>query len=130
MCLNNLGQLIWQEWKKTFQMRPHFSEGAFIVMPNHWHGIVKIIRPDHESGVDRIETFGGSKSDTLASMMRGMQSAITSRAKNEYGFTDKLFQRSYYDHVIRDVPSYWRIHYYILNNPKNWKKDCFLRNGY
>ena len=128
MCLSNIGAIIWEEWVKTFQMRPDFSSGAFIVMPNHWHGIVHINRPAHTVPVNRIETFGGSKSDSLATMMRGMQAAMTSRARKECGYSGKLWQRNFYEHVIRNEQDYNRIYHYIINNTKKWGKDCFRRD--
>jgi len=38
----------------------------------------------------------------------------------------KLLQRDYWEHIIRDDRAYFNISNYILNNPKNWKKDCFI----
>ena len=38
----------------------------------------------------------------------------------------KLLQRDYWEHIIRDDRAYYNISNYILNNPKNWKKDCFI----
>jgi len=40
-------------------------------------------------------------------------------------FDEKLFQRNYYEHIIRDEKSYLTIADYIINNPKNWNKDSF-----
>jgi REP element-mobilizing transposase RayT len=39
----------------------------------------------------------------------------------------KVWQKDYHDHIIRDIQSYHRIKYYIINNPKNWKGDTFYR---
>ena len=126
MCLNALGALVWDEWQKTFEKRVDFSAGAFIVMPNHWHGIVCITRkPEEIYSEDRIEVFGGSKKDTLATMLKGMKAAVTSRADKEYDFAGKLWQRGFYDHVVRDAAAYEIIDHYIRNNPGKWQDDCF-----
>jgi REP element-mobilizing transposase RayT len=42
-------------------------------------------------------------------------------------FNGKLWQRNYYEHIIRDEKSYRRISEYIMNNPKNWKDDNFFK---
>jgi len=39
------------------------------------------------------------------------------------------WQARFYDHIIRDAPSYHRIKHYIVNNPKNWTNDGFNKNG-
>ncbi|WP_353481907.1 transposase [Haliscomenobacter sp.] len=41
-------------------------------------------------------------------------------------FNRKLWHRNYWEHIIRDDRAYFNISNYILNNPKNWKKDCFI----
>ena len=126
MCLSPLGAKVWEEWLTTFIKRPAFSPGAFIVMPNHWHGIIHISRPAGEHwDENRIEAFGPSKKDTLATMMKGMQSAITSFARRELDWEGKLWQRGYHEHVIRDDQDYDRIETYILDNTRRWKDDCF-----
>jgi REP element-mobilizing transposase RayT len=43
MELNDLGKIVMQEWQKTAQLRPEIDLGAFVVMPNHFHGIIRII---------------------------------------------------------------------------------------
>ena len=42
-------------------------------------------------------------------------------------FNGKLWQRNYWEHIIRDKKSYQRISEYIINNPKNWKDDKFYK---
>jgi putative transposase len=45
------------------------------------------------------------------------------KSNNWQRFDEKLFQRNYYEHIIRDEKSYLTITDYIINNPKNWKND-------
>ncbi len=42
MCLNDLAEIVIEEWKKTQEMRPRIQIDAFVVMPNHFHGILII----------------------------------------------------------------------------------------
>lgn len=128
MCLNALGALVWEEWQKTFVMRPNFISNAFIVMPNHLHALFTITRePGDEWNPSRIEAFSRPSKDTTAAIIRGTKSAITSAARKS-GLAEsdvKLWQSRYWDHVVRDWQEYDRIYHYIRDNPRCWRDDCF-----
>jgi len=63
-------------------------------------------------------------SQTVGAIVRGYKSAVTKQLKT-LGFSGKLWQRNYYEHIIRTPESYENISNYIENNPANWKKDKF-----
>jgi putative transposase len=63
-----------------------------------------------------------SPSQTIGAIVRGYKSSVT-RQLGLLGFNGKLWQRNYYEHVIRDEKSYLKISEYIQNNPANWHKD-------
>ena len=50
------------------------------------------------------------------------------KASNWLPFDKRLWQRNYYEHIIRDANDYARIYDYIINNPQNWNKDAFFEN--
>ncbi len=127
VCLNDLGALVWREWLNSFEMRPAFTAGAFIVMPNHWHGIVHILPTETlQPEAPHIEAFGRPAKASLTSFIRGLKSSITSGAQNELGWLDgPVCQGRYWDHVIRDEEDYRRIDAYIRQNPARWRNDCF-----
>ena len=50
----------------------------------------------------------------------------TKRIREKLGIKERVFQRSYHDHVIRGQADYDMIWQYICNNPLNWEKDCFF----
>lgn len=52
--LSPIGEIVWREWSKTAQLRPYFElrENEFVVMPNHVHGIIRIIDEDGKYGND------------------------------------------------------------------------------
>lgn len=107
-------------------MRPNFSSHAFIVMPNHWHGLFSITRPEGDVWNEgRIAAFGKPAKDTTATMAGGIKSSVTSRARKEWGMTDKIWQPRFYDHVVRDEADFLRIADYILTNPNKWNEDRF-----
>ena len=92
----------------------------FVIMPNHIHGIIEICkradtRPAHTLG-DIICSF---KSKTTCYALKGI--------KNEKykPFNKRLWQRNYYEHIIRNEKEYIQIVEYITNNPMNWEKDKY-----
>jgi REP element-mobilizing transposase RayT len=84
--------------------------GAFIVMPNHFHGII-VIR-------------SGAKRDAVPDIVRGFKTFSARRINQERGTPgNPVWQRNYWEHVIRDQDSFRRIHDYISTNPLRWHLD-------
>lgn len=81
----------------------------YIIMPNHIHGI--------------IEIKGGQGRPPLPKIIQGFKS-VTTRKCFELGFR-QIWQRNYYEHIIRNEKEYLLIKQYIINNPMNWKKDKY-----
>jgi len=128
MCLNDLGAIIWEQWIKSFAMRPLFEDHGFIVMPNHWHGLVRIGGGESNFDPDRYEDFSKPSSNTIQAMLRGMKSAISSQAV-KLGFENGIWQDRFHDHVVKDNEEYHKIKAYIGNNVRNWKGDCFYAHN-
>jgi len=123
MVLNELGLVVYNEWMKTKEIRPdmNLELGEFVVMPNHFHGILGIGKNEYNDKIIDIyrNTFGPQKKN-LGSIVRGFKSAITTYAKKnkiEFGW-----QERFHDHIIRSYEEYLNITNYIKNNPKNWKQ--------
>jgi REP element-mobilizing transposase RayT len=153
MILNDWGKLHIDEWLKTPNMRPNIQLGEFIVMPNHMHGIIVITDNDEGGGRGVLHTphnntphnntphdnnnhtpcdnNGGvcntplrSPSNTIGAVIRGYKSAVTKQI-HELGFFDAIWQRNYYEHIIRNEQSYQNIADYIIHNPEKWLDDKF-----
>lgn len=76
--------------------------------------------PEQTIGNARFQNQG---KNTVSSIVGGYKSAVTKHAHRlGFGFA---WQPRFYDHIIRDDESYWRIKNYIKNNPKNWTDDKF-----
>jgi REP element-mobilizing transposase RayT len=114
-----------------------------VIMPNHFHGIV-IINNDHPVGTglkpvpEMVGTVGTGlkpvptetkKQHGLSEMVRALKT-FSSRRINEISGNDGVFrwQRSFYDHIIRDGKSLENIRNYIIYNPQKWQEDIFLKN--
>jgi REP element-mobilizing transposase RayT len=153
MILNEYGQIAFDEWMKTPEIRPNVDLGEFIVMPNHIHihsiirllgrgelhspqetGINNMPQPPQETGINNMPQppdNGGvcktplrSPSQTVGAIVRGYKSSVTKRM-GLLGFNGKLWQRNYYEHIIRNEQSYQNISNYIINNPAKWQADKF-----
>lgn len=128
MQMNDFGRIAAQEWDRTMELRPNIVCGPSIVMPNHFHGI--LIIHGRASGTGRndqtpaIEQFGKPVAGSLPTMVRAFKSAVTKRI-NEIRQTPgaAVWQRNYYERVIRNEAAYNRIANYIATNPQRWKED-------
>ncbi|MDD5488793.1 MAG: transposase [Candidatus Omnitrophica bacterium] len=125
MVLNEFGTIVQNEWIKTSEMRENIDLDEFIVMPNHIHGIINIVGahcnvPLH----DRVEKFGRSISNSIPTIIKLFKSTTTKQI-NQLRKTPRkpVWQRNFYEHVIRDGSGLNRIREYIINNPANWEKD-------
>ena len=127
MILNKLGNKVELEWKNIPELRPdmNIQLGEFVVMPNHFHGILIIGENEfNKNSKEDFSTFGPQRKN-LASILRGFKSSVTSYAKaNGIAFA---WQERFYDHIIRNNDDYKNIASYIYNNPVNWGKDKFYR---
>jgi REP element-mobilizing transposase RayT len=198
MILNEYGQIAYDEWVKTPEIRKNVELGEFIIMPNHIHGIIRLFRrgeshspeiineshsplingsqstgeshspqrspeiingiqstdeshspqrsPEIINGIQStgeshsplrspeiingIQSTGESHSpprspsQTIGAIVRGYKSSVTKQL-NALNFGCSVWQRNYYEHIIRDEQSYKRISEYIINNPNKWSEVKF-----
>ncbi len=123
--LNQLGKIVADEWLKTCKIRPNFKLDEWVIMPNHFHGIVII---NDYSGDD--QSLGArdaplqQKPNSLSSCIAGFKSAVTKRINLLRQNTDTpIWQRNYYESILRDEKYLAVVREYIINNPKNWPND-------
>lgn len=117
VVLNDIGRMIKECWGQLSQRFTTISLNEFVVMPNHFHAIVEI---SNSNNVQLSEIVGAFKSITTNEYIRGV---------NECGwppFEKRVWQRNYYEHIIRDSIDYCRIADYIQNNPNRWNEDCLM----
>jgi len=130
MRLNEYGGIVRDEWKKSEQIRAEIASDAFVVMPNHFHGIVFIVagRVDRFCGGDRpvapTGAINGPKPKSIGALVAGFKSAVT-KSINTHRATPgaPVWQRNYYEHVIRNDDDLNRIRDYIASNPLRWMED-------
>ena len=120
MILNQFGEAVKTVWQELPLHYPEVKNDIFIIMPNHFHGIVSI-RRNWRSGQRPDPTI---KQQPLSEIVRAFKS-YSSREVNKIRNTSGIvtWQRSFYEHVIRDETEYRQIGEYILFNPAKWKFD-------
>lgn len=134
MVLSELGKVAEEQWLAAVEARPDMNIhlDAFVVMPNHFHGIVYFDNTPNRDDVDGATleeqdlSAGNSfmpQSKNLASIMRGFKSSVTSYAIKQ-GIEFK-WQPRYHDRIIRNAAEHEKIRNYILSNPWNWDKDRY-----
>lgn len=129
MVINELGRIVQDEWVRSAEIRAEIELGEFVVMPNHFHGIVYIAddrRGDRPVALTMpaTPTMPGPQQKSIGAMLAGFKSAVTTRineTRNSPGVP--VWQRNYYEHVIRDEANYNRIAEYIAINPQRWVED-------
>jgi len=114
--LSRLGHIVKKCWEEIPNHFPHVLLYEYVVMPNHIHGIL-IISGGEGTGV-------ACRAPTLSAIVRSFKSA-SSKKINEIRKTPDvpLWQRNYYEHVVRDERDLNRIRQYILDNPACWAMD-------
>ena len=94
-------------------------------MPNHFHGII-IVLTDNSRGVLQYASTNKfrSPSQTIGSIISGFKSAVTREIKGlDYPLLYSIWQRNYYEHIIRNENELNRIREYIQNNLLRWEYD-------
>lgn len=134
MRLSAVGRIVEEEWLRTASLRPFVVLDAYVLMPNHLHGILLFDGTGQPHSLDqnpaathpRAPLRPPAPSQNLGAIMRGFKSTTTSRCRRLAGDPSSiLWQRNYYDHVIRSEEILNRIRAYIADNPRRWGEDRY-----
>ena len=127
MQLSLFGQLVYAEWQKTAVIRPNIYLDAFVVMPNHLHGVM-VIFLNETSVVGATRRVAPTlQSDSLGAIIGQFKAKVTKRyrrfRKND---ASPIWQRNYYEQIIRNERHLTAVQQYIHNNPANWVNDDYF----
>jgi putative transposase len=118
MKLSSIGEIVQRCWEEIPKHFPNVELDAFVVMPNHVHGI--IINDESCRG----EVTSPLRKPTLGNIVAYFKYQSTKLINEMNGTTgDRFWQRNYFEHVIRDDKDLQNIQDYITSNPLDWKKD-------
>lgn len=143
--LSQMGEIARKEWERLPNRFDHLQLDEFIVMPNHVHGIIFI--KDDAVGAQQIESmtelsngpavplrnpihfekterFSKPVPGSIPTIMRSYKSAVSLRCNFLRKEPDApVWQRNYYEHIIRNEAELNDIRAYIINNPNRWDED-------
>ena len=143
MATNNAGQMVNKWWYELNRKYRNIKLHEQIVMPNHFHGIIQIKSPvgadlcvcPNDLCVCPDDTHQKIKGEHTGSPLHAMIQWFKTMTTNEYirgvknnhwqPFNKKLWQRNYYEHIIRDEKSFHQISEYIQTNPLKWRDDKY-----
>jgi putative transposase len=133
MELNEIGKIAAQCWEDIPNHFPNASIDAFVIMPNHVHGIIAIVVPlvgnaDLRSLRKRRQMDDRTKM-SIPKIIHGYKSSVTRIINRQYN-KDFAWQKSFHDRIIRDDDELNRIREYIANNPANWAADDNVGDGH
>ena len=110
-------RMIERTFLETIEKYQHIESNVYVVMPNHFHAIIEISRADMESAPtisDIIQSF--KRYSTLEYIKMVKKGDVPP-------FEKQIWQRGFYDHIIRDRCDYDEISKYIYENPLKWEED-------
>jgi len=126
MYLTNIGVLADVFWYEIKNHAKNVVLDAFVVMPDHVHGILLLTGNDGEHGERNRKTIGQGRfqnigNNSVSSIIGSYKSAVTKHARR-LGY-DFNWQTRFYDHIIRDEIGLNTIRNYIDQNVRNWKSE-------
>jgi len=121
MQLNSFGETVMKCWQDLPNHYKSIELDEFIIMPNHLHGIIWIHGDITRAGFKPAPT---RKQHGLPEIMRALKT-FSSRQINQLRHTPGIpvWQRTYFDRIIRNETELYKIREYIRNNPLQWELD-------
>ncbi len=151
VVLSELGKIVKQVWEQIPSHFVYVDLDFFVIMPNHFHGI--LIITDNPAGSDSSDSLNISvraqhvaplqaplahtskpkgitpnnvASGSLGAIIRSFKGTVT-RLTHQMGYELPIWHRNYYEHIIRDEKSLNSIREYILYNPAKWEIDSLYQ---
>ena len=122
--LNASGRIAAEEWSKSAQVRTEIALDTWVVMPNHIHGIVIVGPPVGATHASPLQRPSGPSKRSIGAIGGSYKSAVSKRINTMRGTPGAaVWQRNYYEHVIRNESALNRIRQYITDNPARWSED-------
>jgi len=144
MVLSAIGGIAKEHWRAIPDHFKMVELGAHVVMPNHMHGIIIIrdtnvgatttnmVGATHRPALQRVARMGDMErashwdaptKGSLGAIIGAYKMSVTRRVRRELDDPAPVWQRNYFEHVIRNDEEHSRIHEYIESNIENWAQD-------
>lgn len=114
--LNDYGRIARDEWEKLPERFSNVSLDLMQLMPNHMHATLIL----------KNRPIADESTPTLGMIIGAYKSLVTKTIRERYSgleMIEKVWQRNYYEHIIRSASSYEYISNYIVTNPAKWEHD-------
>ncbi len=119
--MNPLGRTVDETWRWLARRYTHLDLDQWVVMPNHLHGII-ILTNDCRGGSRTAPTM--IKRKPLGQLIGAFKTVSTKRINKMRGTPGaRMWQRNYYEHIIRNDDELDQIRQYIIDNPSRWALD-------
>lgn len=127
MHLNEYGQIAQRQWLWLAEQYPYVDLYEFVIMPNHMHGIIEIDSRQIPASVGEVSEPPLQKPMKIKPLyeLMGAYKTTSSKLIHCAGLSDFKWQRTFHDHIIRNMADFGRIAAYIDNNPQRWTEDRF-----
>jgi putative transposase len=125
MRLNRYGQTMGGCWAWLGQQYPYIELDKSVIMPNHMHGIIIVLDDsDCRGGSQTAPTMDHHKYKPLGRLIGAFKTVSTKQINQIWNTPGlPLWQRNYYEHIVRNEEDLAEIRRYIINNPLKWDLD-------
>jgi putative transposase len=113
--LSRYGQVVQYNWNILAKKFSNVQLDEFVIMPNHVHGIIQLTTSGGEALSEIIRSFKTSSARRI------------NQLRDSKGIP--VWQRNYYEHIIRNEEALQKIREYIFNNPLSWEQDQLHPNN-
>lgn len=123
MCANPAGKLVEEAWNFIPSLHADYHLVEFQLMPNHIHGILLVMESDESNQVN------SARRNSIGTVIQRFKMYTTSqyiegvKARGWKPFPGRLWQRGYYEHVIRNEVEMYELRKYVRDNPLKWHLD-------
>jgi REP element-mobilizing transposase RayT len=111
LYLNDAGRIVDFSWNDLVNHYPDIALDEYVIMPDHFHGILRICPATNQPG---------KKRHGLPEIIRGFKTFSSRRINEKMPWVIFKWQKSYHDRIIRNDKELAQTRAYIINNPANW----------
>lgn len=122
--LSTAGQIVETVWRRMPRHFPRVSLDAFVIMPDHIHGIIVLSGESGPATTEREGRPAGTRPGSLSAVVQSLKSASTRRINQTLEAPGgRVWQEDSYECIVRDEAELERIRRYITANPSRWDGD-------
>ncbi len=128
ISLSSIGNIVKTTWEQTTKHFHFAMLNEFVVMSNHFHAIIYIEKQQPNLHLNK-QPSTKLPPQSLATIIRSFKSAATRQSRSTQQQKElNIWQKNYYEHIVRNETDLNQIQQYILNNPLKWHLDSLNPN--